>query len=616
MSDIGHDMTDGVLDGLEKRIAREYAQAYREVEKKADDYFARFAVKDKQKQALVKSGKLTEKEYKEWRKNQMLTGKRWTDLRDTLAKDLTNTNKIAAAMVRGELNNVFAINANYSEYLIENGMRTNYGFTLYDRDTVANLIKNDPDIIPWKPSVDIPADLRWNRQMITSHITQGILQGESIPRLSKRLLKTVNNNKVAAVRTARTAVTSSENAGRQMVYDKAQAMGIKLQKEWLATLDGRTRHEHGAVDGQRVDLDKPFNVGGYKMMYPADMSAPAHLVYNCFVGETKVASNSGVVRSYKHLYEGDLIEVKTACGVEFTCTPNHPILTPAGWVVANALNEGDDILVTLVGDGDSIIRNSDINHIHPTMEAFHNSFKSMRTACRDTSYSVNFHGDIPTTDVEIITQKGLLRKDGDARRGKSLNKFFLKFSDKSFLSKCSFLEHFKRIWRASFGFISGKSKPFAFFGRSVRHPNEHSGRFVANGNVVLFEYPINNLPAETVVRSELLDGLSRKVFVDKIVSVKVVSAKCQVYNLQTENGYYFVNSIIPQNSAKVNGFFAISKNCRCTTITVEPPHITKGEEPRRTYSEWIKTKEGQAAVELEKEQQKKKAKARKRRAAE
>lgn len=281
MSDIGHDMTDGVLDDLEKRIAREYAQAYREVEKKAADYFARFAAKDKQKQALVKSGKLTEKEYKEWRRNQMLTGKRWTDLRDTLAKDLTNTNKIAAAMVRGELNGVFAINANYSEYLIENGMRTNYGFTLYDRDTVANLIKNDPDIIPWKPSVDIPADLRWNRQMITSHITQGILQGESIPNLSKRLLKTVNNNKVAAVRTARTAVTSSQNAGRQMVYDKAQAMGIKLQKEWLATLDGRTRHEHGAVDGQRVDLDKPFNVGGYKMMYPADMSAPAHLTMNC-----------------------------------------------------------------------------------------------------------------------------------------------------------------------------------------------------------------------------------------------------------------------------------------------------------------------------------------------
>lgn len=281
MVDIGASKTDSLLESLEERLAKEYAQAYKEVEKKAADYFARFEKKDKAKRADVAAGKLTEKEYQQWRKNQMLTGKRWTDMRDQLAADLTNTNKIAAGIVRGELNEVFAINANYSEYLIENGMRTNYGFTLYDRETVANLVKNDPDIIPWKPAVDVAADKRWNRQMITSHITQGILQGESIPNLSKRLAKTVNNDKVAAVRTARTAVTSSQNAGRQMVYDRAKAMGLKLQKEWLATLDGRTRHEHGAVDGQRVPLDGKFNVGGYKMAYPGDMSAPGHLVYNC-----------------------------------------------------------------------------------------------------------------------------------------------------------------------------------------------------------------------------------------------------------------------------------------------------------------------------------------------
>lgn len=281
MVDLGHAQTDEVLESLEERLAGVYSQAYEDVKKKADDYFARFAVKDKAKRDLVATGKLSKAEYSTWRRNQMLSGKRWTDLRDQLAQDLTNTNKIAAAMVRGELNEVFAINANYSEYLIENGMRMNYGFTLYDRNTVANLVMNDPDIIPWKPEVDVAADLRWNRQMITSHITQGILQGESIPNLSKRLLKTVNNDKVAAVRTARTAVTSSQNAGRQMVYNKAKSMGLNLQKEWLATLDGRTRHDHGMADGQRVALDGKFVVGGYKMEYPGDMSAPDWLVYNC-----------------------------------------------------------------------------------------------------------------------------------------------------------------------------------------------------------------------------------------------------------------------------------------------------------------------------------------------
>lgn len=281
MADLGHAQTDRLLESLEERLGDIYTQAYEDVKKKADDYFARFAVKDKAKRDLVAAGKMSKDEYYTWRRNQMLSGKRWTDLRDQLAQDLTNVDKIAAGMIRGELNEVFAINANYSEYLIENGMRMNYGFTLYDRNTVANLIMNDPDIIPWKPDVDVPADLRWNRQMVTSHITQGILQGESIPHLSKRLLKTVNNDKVAAVRTARTAVTSAQNAGRQAVYDKAKSMGLNLQKEWLATLDGRTRHDHGMADGQRVPLDGKFTVGGYKMKYPGDMSAPGWLVYNC-----------------------------------------------------------------------------------------------------------------------------------------------------------------------------------------------------------------------------------------------------------------------------------------------------------------------------------------------
>lgn len=65
------------------------------------------------------------------------------------------------------------------------------------------------------------------------------------------------------------------------MYQKAQNMGIQLQKEWRATLDGRTRHEHRLLDGQRVAVGEPFEVDGYKMTYPGDPDAPGYLVYNC-----------------------------------------------------------------------------------------------------------------------------------------------------------------------------------------------------------------------------------------------------------------------------------------------------------------------------------------------
>lgn len=281
MSDIAHKQTDKIIEDIEKRLSKEYKQAYNEISKKASDYFAQFEKADKEQLKLVKSGVLSKKEYNKWRQNQMLTGQRWIDLRDNLATDMTNVNKVAASIINGELANVLVINGNYASYLVENSMRTNYGFTLYSKETVNNLIANDPDIIPWKPKVDTAKDILWNRQQITSHVTQGILQGESIPKLAKRLSNTVGNNRASAVRTARTAITSCENAGRQMVYERAADMGIQLKKQWMATLDDRTRDDHADADGQTVDINEKFEVGGEEMEYPGDMSASPGNVYNC-----------------------------------------------------------------------------------------------------------------------------------------------------------------------------------------------------------------------------------------------------------------------------------------------------------------------------------------------
>jgi hypothetical protein len=66
----------------------------------------------------------------------------------------------------------------------------------------------------------------------------------------------------------------------------------------------------------------------------------------------------------------------------------------------------------------------------------------------------------------------------------------------------------------------------------------------------------------------LLDRLSCKVFLDTVINVDVSISNCHVYNLQTENGYYFVNSIIQQDNEKVNDIFAIAKNCRCSMASV------------------------------------------------
>lgn len=67
MKDIGHEETDKLLEELEARLYSEYEQASIEVKAKLDDYLRRFKIKDKIKRRQLKEGKITQKQYNDWR---------------------------------------------------------------------------------------------------------------------------------------------------------------------------------------------------------------------------------------------------------------------------------------------------------------------------------------------------------------------------------------------------------------------------------------------------------------------------------------------------------------------------------------------------------------------
>lgn len=561
MTDKAHRLTDEKLEEMEKRLSAIYSRAEKEIQKTADEYFSRFSKQDEAKRKLLGQGKITEEEYTKWRKGKVMYGKRFTEMKEQCAKQLLNVNKTAISYINGELPEVYALNYNAIESTVD-GVG-GYSFTLVDADTVRNLAVTDASLLPYK-EIDPAKDIPWNMKKINAETLQGILQGESMDKIAKRIMNVQEMNKTQAIRSARTIVTGAENKGRQDSYARAEADGIILQKEWLATNDGRTRHSHAVLDGAIVDQDKRFDNG---LMYPGDPNGKPEEVYNCFVGETKVASDSDVVRSYKHKYNGKIISVKTAGGVQFSCTPNHPILTPRGWVAAELLNNGDNILVTN-GENNVFSRvNPYIKHRFPRIDAIHKFGKKMggERAC---GLSVNFHGDISTADVEVVTHKRLLRNGRDSGGGNCINKFLFKLSDKTLSCFGSLFKHFLSVCKTSFGFIGCKCKSLPFFKCSISHSCEHGFGTIANRDSVLTEYSINDLPADTIIDGELLDRLSSKVFIDTIVSVDVSVLSTHVYNLQTENGYYFVNSIIPHGAEKSNGIFAIAKNCRCTVAAV------------------------------------------------
>ena len=227
-----HKLTDDALEALERRISRVYAQAGKDIEEKLNAYTAQFKRLDEQKKALVEAGKLTQKEYEQWRLNKIAIGELWEAKRNNLAQDYLNADKIAYNILNGELPNVYALNHNYTAYALENQTNMNLQFTLCDKASVERLLKEDRNLLPLKEIKDgemTQKVIRWNEQKVQSAVMQGLLQDEPIPNIAKRLEQVTEMNKNSAIRNARTAVTGAENAGRQDTYAEATAKGINLK---------------------------------------------------------------------------------------------------------------------------------------------------------------------------------------------------------------------------------------------------------------------------------------------------------------------------------------------------------------------------------------------------
>lgn len=550
--------TDKELARIEKRLTEIYGRASKEIGEKADKYFQRFAELDKKKRALVESGDITEADYKKWRQGKIMTGEHWKEMQRQTAQRLTQADGEAQAYINGRMPSVYSLNYNSVAEGLESAVK-GYSFELVDAATVRNLATSDKTLLPYK-TIDGKKAERWHTQRVNAEVMQGILQGESVPQIARRMKTNVGMTaKGSAVRNARTSVTSAENKGRMDMLHNAEGMGIVTQKEWVAAIDSHTRESHAEINGETVDMDEEFSNG---LMYPGDPDGEPAEVYNCFVGDTKTASDSEIVRSYCHEYEGVLIKIKTASGVSFTCTPNHPILCGSGWVKANLLNKGDHILVTSIGNSANSWGNPNINHILTRMDALHKFLDIMR--CKRTcALGVNFHGDVSASNVEIIAFERFLWPNGDSFFGKRVYKFLLKLSNKSASCESALFKHLLSIWFSALCFVCRACKSFAFFWRRLCHSQKHRFRARTRSNANRLEPESNNASANSIFLREPLDGFPGTISEDKIVDVDRIVSKCHVFNLQTENGYYFVNSIIPQTDGKCNGKFAIAQNCRC-----------------------------------------------------
>lgn len=121
------------------------------------------------------------------------------------------------------------------------------------------------------------------RDLIQKVLSDAVEQGLGIDDIIKQL----ENTELSRIRARLIARTETVTAANQGAMFAAKDTGLLLNKEWLATQDSRTRHDHSRVNGQIVSIDKPFDVGGYDMQQPGarvqdnGLPVPAKECVNC-----------------------------------------------------------------------------------------------------------------------------------------------------------------------------------------------------------------------------------------------------------------------------------------------------------------------------------------------
>jgi len=263
MKDLAHINTDKVIEKLDNEINIIYYQAKKELQKELNnslDWNKILNMKDKRKR-LAESRKRN----------------RLNKLINKMSYVIKNKNKVSLGIIDNKLIDIFADNYNWGAYSLENITGFNLDFTLYNREAIAELLKETTPVFT-KMAYLGAKDLTTIRSDLRRQLTVEILKGSTIKDIADKIDKVTDKNNFGSIRIARTESNRIENSGRLKAFKDGEKKGLKLKKKWISTIDKRTRASHRALQGETVGLDELFSNG---LRYPGDPYGSARDVINC-----------------------------------------------------------------------------------------------------------------------------------------------------------------------------------------------------------------------------------------------------------------------------------------------------------------------------------------------
>lgn len=269
---------------------------------------------------------------------------------------------------------------------------------------------------------------------------------------------------------------------------------------------------------------------------------------NCVIEGTLVSAD-GIKKGYRRWYSGEVLTLTTSQGCVLTVTPNHPVLTGRGWIAAKSLNLGDECRSINHG-----IRagNPDIQHQPVSVEQVFQALSvSGRPRERVMGISGQFHGDVAYSDVDVVGTNGKLLDVADTsgieREAEDI------FPDAGHLVLARHLcpsasgEYAIAISHAAPGCVSVTDQHLSFLcGHELESLRVRLGAS-AWLDSVLQQVSADVSSTDTEPYTESLFALPANVQADTLVEITRSQWSGHVYNLETDNGWYYAGGIIVHN---------------------------------------------------------------------
>jgi SPP1 gp7 family putative phage head morphogenesis protein len=201
---------------------------------------------------------------------EMMKYDRLTKLISNIQDEVKRAESLQDYQLKTFLKDAYEINYYNTGYAVDKTLGIKTGFSAVDRKQVEAMINN--------PLLNVAiADNKARAQTeIARTLTQSVVNGEGIRDTARKLKDRIDVSLNRAERIARTETTKTMSKARTDGMARVERAGIKIQKEWVATLDGRTRDSHQSLDGKRVDVGEEFKPG---LLNPGD--GPADESVNC-----------------------------------------------------------------------------------------------------------------------------------------------------------------------------------------------------------------------------------------------------------------------------------------------------------------------------------------------